>query len=393
MASSAVLLSQPVVIDNGSGRLKAGYAGGDRPTVLFDSICGRVKHERVMPGGALEGCDVLIGDACRKHRGALKLSRPMEAGRVTDWADAERVWAHAYSALEASYDGHPLLMTEAPLNPDTNREKCAEVLFEHLGVPALHMAPQATLSLYAAGKTTGLVLDIGDGVAQCVPVYEGLAVRSAVVRSEVAGRAISRRLELLLRRAGFHAQTSAEKEVVREIKERCCYVSSDASRDEHALSASLARKGTLPTANLADAAPRTYRLPDGSPVRLEGERFRATEALFDPSVLGSEEPGAAELVALACRRADLDLRSTLCESVVLAGGSTLFPGFGERLVKDLRSKLDPGTAIRVRAPPERALSCWIGGSILASLATFKSMWILRSEYDEHGPSLFSKGAL
>ena len=129
--------------------------------------------------------------------------------------------------------------------------------------------------------------------------------------------------------------------------------------------------------NLADAQPRSFRLPDGSHVRLEGERFRASEALFDPSVLGSEEPGAAELVALACRRADLDLRATLYESVVLAGGSTLFPGFGERLVKDLRSKL-PDTTIRVRAPPERALSCWIGGSILASLATFKSMWVLRS---------------
>ena len=83
--------------------------------------------------------------------------------------------------IEASYDGHPLLMTEAPLNPDSNREKCAEVLFEHLGVPALHIAPQAALSLYAGGRTTGLVLDIGDGVAQAVPVYEGLAVRSAVV--------------------------------------------------------------------------------------------------------------------------------------------------------------------------------------------------------------------
>ena len=78
--------------------------------------------------------------------------------------------------------------------------------------------------------------------------------------------------------------------------------------------------------------------------------------------------------------------------MVLAGGSTLFPGFGERLVKDLRAKL-PDTTIRVRAPPERALSCWIGGSILASLATFKSMWVLRSEYDEHGPSVFSRGAL
>ena len=92
-------------------------------------------------------------------------------------------------------------------------------------------------------------------------------------------------------------------------------------------------------------------------------------------------------------RADLDLRATLYQQIVLAGGSTLFPGFGERLLKELRLDLPDHTKIKIHAPPERMLSTWIGGSILASLATFKSMWVLRAEFEEHGARLFSQRAL
>ena len=134
-------------------------------------------------------------------------------------------------------------------------------------------------------------------------------------------------------------------------------------------------------------------LPDGSSVTLGAERFRAPEVLFDPSLVGSEDGGVHKVLNLAALRADLDLRATLYQQIVLAGGSTLFPGFGERLLKELRSDLPDHTKIKIHAPPERMLSTWIGGSILASLATFKSMWVLRAEFEEHGARLFSQRAL
>ncbi|KAJ8599015.1 hypothetical protein CTAYLR_007684 [Chrysophaeum taylorii] len=391
---NTAILSQPVVVDNGTGVIKAGMAGGDRPSVIFPSTVGRPKHVRMMPGGALEGADVVVGKRALQHRGALVLRHPMARGMVDDWSDMERVWAHAYDGLSVSSDAHPLLLTEAPLNAARHRERCAEVLFEHFNVPALFLAPQAILSLYASGRTTGLVLDVGDGVSHAVPVYEGFAVKHAVARMDVAGRDVTDRLALLMRRAGCAFATSAEYDVCREIKEKRCYVALEPNKDEHALASSLAAQApALDKPNTPDATPRAHELPDGSRVILGPERFRAPEVLFDPAIVGSEDAGVADVVALAAKKSDLDLRAALCSQIVLAGGSTLFPGFGDRLLRQLKLALPQHTKIKIHAPPERMLSTWIGGSILASLATFKSMWILRAEYEEHGARIFSSRAL
>lgn len=375
-------------------------AGGDRPTVLFPSIVGRPKHVKMMPGGALEGTEFVIGQSALRHRGALVLRHPMARGMVEEWSDMERVWAHVYGAdggLSCASDGHPLLLTEAPLNAARHRERCAEVLFEHFNVPALFLAPQAILSLYASGRTTGLVLDVGDGVSHAVPVYEGFAVPHAVARMDVAGRDVTDRLALLMRRAGCALTTSAELDVCREIKERRCYVALEPTKDEQALASAVlggAPKLEAQKPNIADASPREHELPDGSRVILGPERFRAPEILFDPSIVGSEDGGVAGVVALAAKKTDLDLRAALCSQIVLAGGSTLFPGFGDRLLRELKQSLPQHTKIRIhvsqykfrpffsvhhQAPSERMLSTWIGGSILASLATFKTMWIFRAE--------------
>ena len=208
------LANQPVVLDNGTGVIKAGFAGNDRPRIVFNSAVGRPKHVRVMPGGQLEGADVFVGAKVAEHRGALKISYPMEHGVVTDWADMERVWSHVFNSREhglgVSAEEHPVLLTEAPLNPYAHREKAAEVFFESFSAPALFCAPQAILSLYASGRTTGLVLDAGDGVTHAVPVYEGFALPHAICRMDIAGRDISEHLVLLLRRAGCE-RTRARK--------------------------------------------------------------------------------------------------------------------------------------------------------------------------------------
>lgn len=160
------------------------------------------------------------------------------------------------------------------------------------------------------------------------------------------------------------------------MKEDCCYVAFNPTKEEeHA------------------AQPGTYRLPDGTSLLIGPERFRAPEVLFRPELIGSEARGAHECVASAIRLADLDLRKTLCSSMVLAGGSTLFPGFGDRLLNEVRKLSPKDVKIRIAAPPERVFSTWIGGSILASLATFKTMWVSRSDYEEHGAALLNRRSL
>ena len=127
---------------------------------------------------------------------------------------------------------HAVLLTEAPLNPYRNREKFAEIFFEGLNVPAMYVNIQAILSLFASGRTTGIVLDSGDGVTHIVPVYEGLAIPHAIQRLDVAGRAVTQQLQRLLRRQGYHFQTSAELEIVRQIKEQCCSVAFNPAKAE-----------------------------------------------------------------------------------------------------------------------------------------------------------------
>ncbi|CAI5708082.1 unnamed protein product [Peronospora destructor] len=393
-----MLGNQPVVIDNGSGLLKAGFAGGETPQIVFPSFIGSTKYTRMMPGGAYEGADVFVGNRVQHHRGLFKIQYAMEHGIVTDWNTMHRVWQHVYSKdmLNVQSEDHPVLLTEAPLNPLANRQRAGEVFFEAFNVPSLFVSPQAVLSLYASGRTTGVVLDVGDGVAHVVPVYEGFTLPHAITRMDIAGRDVTQHLQLLLRRAGYNFQTSAEREVVREIKEKLCYVAFNPTKEEQleAEKSALAVKDMLSTkskpAGSSGDATSAYYLPDGTLLNIGPEKFRAPELLFRPEIIGSEARGVHECLVQAIMKSDLDLRKTLFSQIILSGGSTLFPGFGDRLLAEVRKKAPKDIKIRISAPPARIYSTWIGGSILASLATFKNMWITKSEYEEYGPSILHR---
>ena len=89
------LHNAPIVLDNGSGTIRAGFAGEDLPKCYFPSFVGRPKHLRVL-AGALEG-DVFIGQRAQELRGLLKIRYPLEHGIVTDWDDMERIWEWVYA--------------------------------------------------------------------------------------------------------------------------------------------------------------------------------------------------------------------------------------------------------------------------------------------------------
>jgi centractin len=198
---------------------------------LFFSM-GRPKHIRVM-AGALEG-DLFVGPKAEDHRGLLSIRYPMEHGIVNDWNDMEKIWTHIYSKDELSTfsEEHPVLLTEAPLNPKKNREKAAEIFFETFNVPALYVSMQAVLSLYATGRVTGVVLDSGDGVTHAVPIYEGFAMPHSIMRNDIAGRDVTRYLKTLIRLEGFNFRTTAEFEIVRMIKEKVCYLAGNLQKEE-----------------------------------------------------------------------------------------------------------------------------------------------------------------
>ncbi|CAF1129188.1 unnamed protein product, partial [Brachionus calyciflorus] len=132
---------------------------------------------------------------------------------------------------------------------------------------------------------------------------------------------------------------------------------------------------------------KSYELPDGQVITIGNERFRAPEALFQPSFLGMEITGIHETCYNSIMKCDIDIRKDLYANTVLSGGSTMYPGIADRMQKEMVALAPSTMKIKIIAPPERKYSVWIGGSILASLSTFQSMWISKQEYDESGPSI------
>ncbi|XP_073526467.1 uncharacterized protein [Phyllobates terribilis] len=327
---------QPLVVDNGTGMVKAGFAGDDAPRAVFPSIVGRPRHTGVMVGMGQK--DAYVGDEAQSKRGILTLKYPIEHGIVNNWDDMEKI------------------------------------MFETFEVPAMYVAIQAVLSLYASGRTTGIVLDSGDGVSHTVPIYEGYALPHAILRLDLAGRDLTDYMMKILTERGYTLTTTAEREIVRDIKEKLSYVALDYEQE-------------LETSKSSSMVEKSYELPDGQIITIGSERFRCAEVLFQPSMIGMESPGIHETTFNSIMKSDVDIRKDLYNNIVLSGGSTMFPGLADRMSKEITALAPNSMKIKVVAPPERKYSVWIGGSILASLSTFQQMWISKAEYDESGPAI------
>jgi len=368
--------AQTVVIDNGSGMVKAGFAGEEQPRCVFPAIVGRPKNASAMQGVTQKDC--YIGEEANQKRGILNLNYPIAAGIVESWDDMEKVWNHTlYNELRVTpSELTGVLLTEAPRNPKANREKMVTIMFETFEVQNTYVAIQAVMSLYAAGRTTGLVVDSGDGVSHTVPVFEGFSVPHAVERMEIAGRVLTGYLQkLLLESIAESFTSSAELEIVKGIKEELCYVA--AKYDDEKAQATASSESDKP-----------YTLPDKRVINVPGTvRITCPELLFKPELNGLSCKSLHALTWQSVQASDIDVRKELCKNLILSGGTTMYQGLPDRLKDEIVGLAPAGAEIKVIASADRKFAVWKGASTFSSLSSFASSWITAEDYKEHGAAI------
>ena len=357
----------PIIIDNGSFYIKAGFNGDEEPKKVLRNIIGKNKYDYEKIGG--DEKEIFIGEEALIKRGMLNIKYPMKRAVVKDWESLEKIWSHIFTnELKVDPKEHNLLITQPIKNIKENKEKIAEIMFESFNIPGLYLADSTVLSLYCSGKFTGMVIDMGDGSTQFSPIYDKKLLEDKCERINIGGKDITKYMRKILNKKGYKFDKVYEKYIGNDIKEKACF---------------------FPLLN-ENVEVFEYKLPDGSCINLKEERFSCPEAiLFNPLLKLKESKNFVEICNNLIQKCDIYLKKEFYNAIILSGGNSLFKGLPERFTKEIKNLVNKSMKeeIKVIANPERKFAAWIGGSILSSVSTFRELRILKKEYEEKGPNI------
>ncbi|ODN75264.1 hypothetical protein L202_06450 [Cryptococcus amylolentus CBS 6039] len=420
----------PLVIDNGTGYTKMGFAGNSEPSFVFPTVIAT--HQSAGGGGSssggggrapppvagkpshlaskrgIEDLDFFIGDEAVANSKTYSLHYPIRHGMIENWDHMERLWEQSiFKYLRAEPEDHYVCLTEPPLNPPENRENTAEIMFESFNVQGLYIAVQAVLALAASWTSskvtertlTGVVIDSGDGVTHTIPVAEGYVIGSSIKHIPIAGRDITYFVQNLLRDRGESAVIPPEDQlrVAEKIKEDYTYVCQDIVKEFKKYDGD-PYKYFARFAGEHSVTGRKYDVDVGY------ERFLAPEIFFNPEIYSSDFlTPLPEVVDQVVQTSPMDVRRGLYKNIVLSGGSTMFKDFGKRLQRDVKAIVDgriagseqasgshlksTGVDVNVISHKRQRYAVWYGGSLMASTPEFFNVSHSREDYQEYGPSL------
>lgn len=396
----------PIVIDNGTGYTKMGYAGNSVPDYIVPTVIAKPKKVSKSKQSETSDLEFFIGAEAMDKRLNYTVESCLSHGIINDWDNIEKYWQRClFQYMRCDPEEHYVLLTEPPLNPPENREYTAEIMFETFNVPGMYIGVQAVLALIASRLSkeaekvlTGTVIDAGDGVTHVIPVVDGYVIGSCIKHIPLAGSDITKFIMQLLRDRNEAIPPEDVKLVARKVKEQFCYVAPDIVKEFNKYDKDEGRfkvyEGTNARTN------RPYRVDVGY------ERFLGPELFFNPEVYSTQHnvplPNVVDSVIQNC---PIDTRRRLYKNIVLSGGSTMFRDFAKRLQRDIQrltkkrteeqnKKLLSNTNIQSKATDVKVLqhkmqrfAVWFGGSMLGSLPQFYEMAHSKQDYEEIGPSV------
>lgn len=284
-----------------------------------------------------------------------------------------------------------LLVAEPLFESKEARERLTQIMFEEFNVSGLFCAEQPVLSLYAVGKLTGCVVDVGHGTVDVAPVVDGQVYYPGVARLPYGGEDIAQLLKRRMKERGIvlsDAQLDALKRKAME-----CAEDEDAYEQVRKAARDAERSG-----NSHDI--ETHVLPDGQEIQLSKEdALTLGEACFQSSLFGLETGNSIVVAATTAVQAfpDNQVRRQLTESVVLCGGGAEAKGMRSRFQSEFRVMASaPGLAPSLVSPPEYMpaqtleYAAWMGGAILARVVFQQNQHVTKFDYDESGPAVVHK---
>ncbi|KAL7714428.1 actin [Entamoeba marina] len=357
-----------VVIDHGSGLIKAGFGGETIPKTAFPSVIGSEKYRTFVTNPKDHW---LAEDALMRHN-YLKISYSVSNDVVNNWDDMEKLWHHTfYNEIRVAPEEHPILMTSNFFENKANKEKTTQIMFETFNVPALNFENNSLLSLFVSGRTTGIIVDCGENSTRCIPIIDGCIKKDAVFETSIGGKDLNDYLLKMLIECGNVSLSLSDKESIRDIKEKMCYIVLDWNKTTQI------NKNNLK---------KTYQPRYGKLISVDDALFKCPEVLFNPKVFGFESIGIHNAIHKAITLCNERDRKDLFGNIVLCGGSSMFPNFKERLQIELNHLVTNDTKIKIIASSERRFYSWIGGSTLSDFPTYNELWFTKEEYDESGPT-------
>ena len=354
-----------IAIEIGEDYCNVGFGGEEGPKVCFPPCIGYRKDKI--------NNEYFIGLNALEKRFELNINFPFKNGKIRNHDETEKIFDYIFkNELKINPSNHNIMLFDIIINDKESREIIAEILFKTFKVKGLYIATSEKCGLCSYGKFTGIVINLGERETTMVPIYDFNLINNNKIKLPIGGNYINEYLMKLINE-GFNSSNEYKEEIIKDIKEKGCYVAYDFENELNSIKSF------------------DYELPDGNHLIIKDQRIKCYEVFFKSSIINNEKyDNIGKKIVFEIEKCGDKFKRDFYNRIILCGNKSMIEGFPKRLEKEIKyfAPEDMKELVRVIAIPERKFGIWIGGSVLSSLISFESKLFTRTEY-ELNPQKFS----